>query len=125
MDTKNELVQRWLGFHSMTQQNQGLEHKERRRGKRERRQRVEDNAPAEQVKLLLLVLLRNTWLVFLTVKVDLREFIGATLMQKLLEKAETQEERETLEQGITVSLVDEATIHQDVWLVGIGNYGLV
>jgi hypothetical protein len=100
---------------------------ERRRGKRERRLRkkVEDNAPAEQVKLLLLVLLRNTWLVFLTVKVDLREFIGATLMQKLLEKAETQEERETLEQGITVSLVDEATIHQDVWLVGIGNYGLV
>jgi hypothetical protein len=29
MDTKNELVQRWLGFHSMTQQNQGLEHKEK------------------------------------------------------------------------------------------------
>ena len=28
MDTKNELVQRWLGFHSMIQQNQELEHKE-------------------------------------------------------------------------------------------------
>ena len=85
---------------------------------------MEVNEPAEQVKLLLLVLLRNTWLVFLTVKVALREFIGATLMQKLLVKVEILEERGTLEQGITVSLVDEATIHQDVWLVGIGNYEL-
>ena len=86
---------------------------------------MEGNAPAEQVKLLLLVLLRNTWLVFLTVKVALREFIGATLMQKLLVKVEILEEKETLEQGITVSLAGEVIIQQDAWLVGIGNYGLV
>jgi hypothetical protein len=45
-------------------------------------------------------------------------------MQKLLVKVEIPEERETLEQDITASLVGEATIHQDVWLVGIGNYEL-
>jgi hypothetical protein len=86
---------------------------------------VEVNAPAEQVKLLLLVLLRNTWLAFPTVKVGISVFIGATLMQKLLVKAEILEERETLGQDIIVSLVKGETIPQDVWLVGIGNYGLV